>query len=162
MSAPRWADFIGSITKFSHLWFVFNTIFFQGFVAVTEKILEKPFCKHGKHSDQLGHRLSDKQQRIDGKGDSCPAEILCVTFYKFSFLTILKFWFSFFSQGSISYMNKMFSWWTKSVLLVIVLVNFIVPSDCSTSSAGWWSSWWTEVFSCWTFACDFFFLQIHL
>ena len=126
MSAPRRADFIGSITKFSHLWFVFNTIFFQGFVAVTEKILEKPFCKHGKHSDQLGHRLSDKQQRIDGKGDSCPAEILCVTFYKFSFLTILKFWFSFF-------LKVQFHIWTKCFL-------------GEQKVFSWWSSWWTLLF----------------
>ena len=98
----------------------------------------------------------------DGKGDSCPAEILRVTFYKFSFLTILKFWFIFLLKIQFHIWTKMFSWWTKNVLLVnrsvllmIVLVNFTVPSDCSTSSAGWRSSWWTEVFSCWTFACDF-------
>ena len=92
----------------------------------------------------------------DGKGDSCPAGILRVTFYKQVFLfNHSQILVHFFTQDSISYMNKNVFLVNRSVLLMIVLVNFTVPSDCSTSSAGWRSSWWAEVFSCWTFACDF-------
>ena len=92
----------------------------------------------------------------DGKGDSCPAGILRVTFYKQVFLfNHSQILVHFFTQDSISYMTKNVFLVNFTVLLMIVLVNFTVPSDCSTSSAGWRSSWWTEVFSCWTFACDF-------
>ena len=62
----------------------------------------------------------------DGKGDSCPAEILRVTFYKFSFLTILKFWFIFLLKIQFHIWTKMFSWWTEVF--------------------SWWSSWWTLLF----------------
>ena len=92
----------------------------------------------------------------DGKGDSCPAGILRVTFYKQVFLfNHSQILVHFFPQDSISYRTKNVFLVNFTVLLMIVLVNFTVPSDCSTSFAGWRSSWWTEVFSCWTFACDF-------
>ena len=99
---------------------------------------------------------------IDGKGDSCPAEILRVTFYKFSFLTILKFWFSFLLKIQFHIWTKMFSWWTKMFSRWTRMFSWW--SSWWTKLFSWWSSWWTEVFSwwtevfsCWTFACDFFY-----
>ena len=60
----------------------------------------------------------------DGKGDSCPAGILRVTFYKQVFLfNHSQILVHFFTQDSISYMNKNVFLVNRSVLLMIVLVN---------------------------------------
>ena len=67
----------------------------------------------------------------DGKGDSCPAGILRVTFYKQVFLfNHSQILVHFFTQDSISYMNKNVFLVNKNVLsvnknvlLMILLVN---------------------------------------